>query len=153
MRAILQRVVEARVRVGGNVVGEIGRGWAILLGVGQDDDESIAARLAEKIALLRAFEDAAGKTNLSARDVGAEMLVVSQFTLYADTGRGRRPSFVRAGPPDRASALVDSFARALRARGFTVATGRFGAMMRVEIVNDGPFTLALAMPPEDEPWR
>ena len=153
MRAILQRVTEARVRVGGVVVGEIGRGWAMLLGVGQDDDEAVAERLAEKIVLLRAFEDADGKTNLSVQDVGAEMLVVSQFTLYADTSRGRRPSFARVGKPDRAAALVDHLAGALRERGFTVATGRFGAMMQVELVNDGPFTLALAMPPEDEPWR
>ncbi len=153
MRALLQRVAEARVRVGGEVVGEIGPGWAILVGVGQHDDEATAERLAEKVALLRAFEDAEGKTNLSAGDVGAEMLVVSQFTLYADTRRGRRPSFVGAGPPERAAALVEHLAQALRDGGFRVATGRFGATMRVELVNDGPFTLALAMPPEDEPWR
>ncbi len=153
MRALLQRVSEARVRVGGEVVGEIGRGWAILVGVGRHDDEAIAERLAEKVALLRAFEDAEGKTNLAAGDVGAEMLVVSQFTLYADTRRGRRPSFIEAGPPERAAELVEHVSRALRERGFTVATGQFGAQMQVELVNDGPFTLALAMPPEDEPWR
>lgn len=143
MRALLQRVSQASVEVGGAVVGQIGRGWLVLLGVGQNDDESVAIALAEKCALLRCFEDAEGKTNLSAVDVAAEFLVVSQFTLYADTSRGRRPGFTGAAPPDIASRLVDSFAEHLRRRGFRVDSGRFGAHMQVSLVNDGPFTIWL----------
>jgi D-aminoacyl-tRNA deacylase len=143
MRALLQRVTEASVSIGDQTVGSIGRGWLILLGVGQGDDEGIAGNLAEKVALLRCFEDEQGKTNLSAADVGAEMLVVSQFTLYADTSRGRRPGFSAAAPPDVARRLVDHFARALRYRGFKTETGEFGAAMRVSLVNDGPFTIWL----------
>jgi D-aminoacyl-tRNA deacylase len=143
VRALLQRVSEAAVEVDGAPVGAIGRGWLILLGVGAEDSPATAARLAEKVATLRAFEDAAGKTNLSAAEVGAQMLVVSQFTLYADTSRGRRPSFIRAAPPEQARRLCEEFAERLRARGFTVATGRFGAHMQVRLTNDGPFTLLL----------
>ena len=143
MRALLQRVTEASVAVEGETIGRIGRGWLILLGVGQGDTDQVAAQLAEKVALLRCFEDDQGKTNLSAADVGAELLVVSQFTLYADTSRGRRPGFSGAAPPDVASALVDTFAGQLRERGFTVGTGRFGAHMQVALVNDGPFTVWL----------
>ncbi len=143
MRALLQRVSEASVEVHGQVVGQIGPGWLILLGVGKDDAESTAQRLADKIVELRAFEDAAGKTNLGAADVGAQMLVVSQFTLFADTSRGRRPSFIYAARPDQARALCDAFVVRLRVRGFEVATGVFGAHMQVRLVNDGPFTLWL----------
>jgi D-tyrosyl-tRNA(Tyr) deacylase len=143
MRALLQRVSEAAVAVDGKVVGQIGRGWLILLGVGQSDDERVAEALAEKVALLRCFEDAEGKTNLAAGDVGAEMLVVSQFTLYADTRRGRRPGFTEAAPPEQASGLVDHFAAALRSRGFRTEQGVFGAHMEVRLVNDGPFTIWL----------
>ena len=143
MRALLQRVSEASVDVDGERVGRIERGWLILLGVGRDDVESTAQRLADKIVELRAFEDAAGKTNLAAADVGAQMLVVSQFTLFADTSRGRRPSFIQAARPDQARALCDAFVVRLRVRGFEVATGVFGARMQVRLVNDGPFTLWL----------
>jgi D-aminoacyl-tRNA deacylase len=143
MRALLQRVTSASVDVDGEVVGQIGPGWLIFLGVAQGDDEQTADALAEKVALLRCFEDAAGKTNLSAADVGAQMLVASQFTLLADTSRGRRPSFIRAAPPDVAKALVERFSQALRSRGFVVAEGRFGAHMRVSLLNDGPFTIWL----------
>ena len=143
MRALLQRVTKASVAIEGEVVGEIGRGWLILLGVGRGDSEAVASQLAEKVALLRCFEDAEGKTNLAAADVGAEMLVVSQFTLYADTSRGRRPGFTNAAPPDEARRLVDHFAAQLRERGFRVETGRFGAEMAVSLVNDGPFTIWL----------
>ena len=125
------------------MIGEIGRGWLVLLGAGRGDGEAVAAQLAEKVALLRCFEDSEGKTNLAAADVGAEMLVVSQFTLYADTSRGRRPGFTNAAPPDEARGLFDYFCAQLRGRGFRVETGRFGAHMEVSLVNDGPFTIWL----------
>ncbi|MBV9324878.1 MAG: D-tyrosyl-tRNA(Tyr) deacylase [Chloroflexi bacterium] len=143
MRAVLQRVTEARVTVDGETVGEIGRGWLVLLGVGHADDEAITGALAEKAAGLRCFEDAEGKTNLSAADVGAEWLVVSQFTLLADTSRGRRPGFTNAAAPEAATPLVDRFAARLGELGFKVAQGRFGAHMQVSLVNDGPFTIVL----------
>jgi D-aminoacyl-tRNA deacylase len=143
MRAVCQRVSQARVIVDGEVVGAIGVGWAILLGIGPADDEAAAAALADKIALLRVFEDAAGKMNLSAVDVGAEILLISQFTLYADLSRGRRPGFTRAAPPAVAEPLVERTAELLRQRGLSVATGRFGAMMDVELTNHGPVTIVL----------
>lgn len=143
MRALLQRVTQARVDVDGATVGEIGAGWLILLGVGHDDTQLIADQLAEKVALLRCFEDANGKTNLSIADVGGQVLVVSQFTLYADLTRGRRPGFTNAAPPDVANHLVDSFGAALRRRGLHVEQGQFGAHMQVSLVNDGPFTIWL----------
>jgi len=143
MRAVLQRVREARVEVDGQVVGQIGLGWLVLLGVGHADTEATALALADKVAGLRCFEDAAGKTNLAAADVGAAFLVVSQFTLYADTSRGRRPGFTNAAAPEPAAALVNRFSEALRARGFHVEQGQFGAHMQVSLVNDGPFTLWL----------
>ena len=144
MRAVCQRVSRARVSVAGQVVGEIGAGWMLLLGVGPDDGEQQAAFLADKIAGLRVFEDRAGKMNLSAGDVGAEFLVISQFTLYADTSRGRRPGFTRAAPPAVAEPLVESFVAQLRQRDFRVATGRFGAEMEVELINQGPVTIVLS---------
>ena len=144
MRVVCQRVREARVRVDHEVVGAIGRGWVILLGIGPEDTDQTAASLVDKVAGLRVFDDDAGKMNLAAADVAAEMLVVSQFTLYADTSRGRRPSFVGAAPPTQAEALVERFATLLRERGFKTETGRFGAMMDVELVNDGPVTIVLA---------
>jgi D-tyrosyl-tRNA(Tyr) deacylase len=153
MRVVMQRVSRARVLVDGEVVGAIGLGWAILLGVGPNDDEATAARLVDKIATLRAFEDADGKMNLSAADVGAQMLVVSQFTLYADLSRGRRPGFAGAAPPAVADPLVRRFCELLRERGFRVETGRFGALMDVELTNQGPVTFILAWPPEDDAWR
>jgi D-aminoacyl-tRNA deacylase len=143
MRLIVQRVTHASVSVDGAVVSSIGPGFLILMGVGHDDDRAHAERLAEKVAGLRIFRDAAGKTNLSLAQVGGEALVVSQFTLYADTRKGRRPSFVAAADPAKAAALVEEFARALEAHGVGVARGVFGAEMAVELVNDGPFTLAL----------
>ncbi|HVC33699.1 MAG TPA: D-aminoacyl-tRNA deacylase [Chloroflexota bacterium] len=148
MRVVVQRVSQARVLVDGVEVGAIGLGWAVLLGIGQDDDAVTAARLVDKIASLRAFEDAGGKMNLSAEDVRAEFLIISQFTLYADLARGRRPSFIRAAPPARAEPLVERFVELLRERGFRVATGRFGAMMDVELTNHGPVTFALST----DPW-
>jgi D-tyrosyl-tRNA(Tyr) deacylase len=144
MRAVCQRVRRAQVSVEGRVVGAIGLGWVILLGIGPKDTEATAAELADKIATLRVFEDAAGKMNLAAADIGAEMLVISQFTLYADLSRGRRPSFVGAAPPALAEPLVGRFAAVLRERGFQTETGEFGAMMDVELVNDGPVTIVLS---------
>jgi D-tyrosyl-tRNA(Tyr) deacylase len=143
MRALLQRVSEASVRVDGEVVGAIGAGWLVLLGVGHADSQAVAEQLADKVALLRCFEDDQGKTNLSILDVGGQVLLVSQFTLYADTTRGRRPGFTNAAPPERANALVDHFGEALRRRGLHVEQGRFGAHMQVSLVNDGPFTIWL----------
>jgi D-tyrosyl-tRNA(Tyr) deacylase len=131
------------VRVDGEVVGEIGSGLVIFLGVGPDDSEAIAADLARKAAELRIFRDEAGRTNVSLLDVGGSVLVVSQFTLYADTRRGRRPGFTNAASPAQAERLYEQFAAALRALGVVVATGRFGAEMAVELVNDGPFTIWL----------
>ncbi len=145
MRAVLQRVSEAEVRVDGAVVGRIGRGWLVFLGVGHDDTEQEAQKLADKVVRLRMFSDAEGKFNLSALDVGAEILVVSQFTLYADTSRGRRPSFVTAAEPAVAEKLVDRFAELVRGYGLRVETGRFGAHMDVMLHNDGPVTIWLAV--------
>ena len=127
----------------GDVVGEIGTGLVVLLGVGPDDTEAIARDLARKAVELRIFRDEAGRTNLSLLDVGGAVLVVSQFTLYADTRRGRRPGFTSAAAPDHAERLYRHFAGALRALGVEVATGSFGAEMEVELVNDGPFTIWL----------
>jgi D-aminoacyl-tRNA deacylase len=143
VRALLQRSSGARVHVDGDVIGEIGAGLVVLLGVGPDDDEAVAEGLARRTAELRIFDDADGRTNLSLLDVGGEVLVVSQFTLYADTRRGRRPGFTGAAAPELAERLYLRFAEALRARGVRVATGRFGAVMAVELVNDGPFTIWL----------
>jgi D-aminoacyl-tRNA deacylase len=124
-------------------VGEIGPGLVVLLGVGPDDDEATADNLARRVTELRIFDDDAGRTNLSLADVGGAILVVSQFTLYADTRRGRRPGFTGAALPDLAERLYLRFADALRLLGVPVATGRFGAVMAVELVNDGPFTIWL----------
>jgi D-aminoacyl-tRNA deacylase len=143
VRALLQRVSCASVEVDQQTVGEIGPGWLVLLGIGHGDTEQVADSLADKVAGLRCFEDADGKTNLSAADVHAQFLVVSQFTLYADTSRGRRPGFTNAAPPDAAAALVERFMHALQAQGFTVHGGQFGAHMQVSLVNDGPFTIWL----------
>jgi D-aminoacyl-tRNA deacylase len=143
MRALVQRVTGARVRIQGEVVGEIGPGLCVLVGVTHDDDGATADRLAEKVWNLRVFADADGVMNVPLADAGGEALVVSQFTLYGDTRRGRRPSWVAAAPPAVAEPLVDAFAAALRDLGATVATGRFGADMQVELVNDGPVTLLL----------
>jgi D-aminoacyl-tRNA deacylase len=143
VRALLQRTTGARVRVADDVVAEIGAGLVVLLGVGPDDDEATADALARRVTELRIFDDAAGRTNLSLMDVGGAALVVSQFTLYADTRRGRRPGFTGAAAPELAERLYLRFAATLRALGVEVATGRFGAVMAVELVNDGPFTIWL----------
>jgi D-tyrosyl-tRNA(Tyr) deacylase len=143
VRALLQRTSGARVRVGDEVVGEVGPGLVVLLGVGPDDDEAVADALARRVTELRIFDDADGRTNLSLTDVGGGALVVSQFTLYADTRRGRRPGFTGAAAPELAERLYVRFADDLRGLGVAVATGRFGAVMAVELVNDGPFTIWL----------
>ena len=143
MRALLQRVTRADVRVDGATVGEIGRGLVVLVGVGPDDDETVADALARQVAELRIFADGEGRTNRSLLDVEGGALVVSQFTLFADTRRGRRPGFTGAAPPDQAQRLYERFAAALRGLGVPVAMGSFGASMAVELVNDGPFTIWL----------
>lgn len=143
MRAVIQRVSEASVTVDGQVVGRIGRGLLVLLGVGQGDGAAEAALLAEKIANMRIFADEAGRFNRSAIEAGGAALVVSQFTLYADTRRGRRPGFSAAAAPELAAPLVERFADELRARGLLVANGVFGAHMQVALVNDGPVTITL----------
>ena len=141
MRAVLQRVTRARVVVGEEVVGAIERGLLVLLGVAPDDTPARARWLADKAVGLRIFNDAAGKMNRSVADVGGAVLVVSQFTLYGDAQKGRRPSFIGAAPPEVAVPLYVAFVGAVRAHGLPTATGRFGAMMQVELVNDGPVTL------------
>jgi D-tyrosyl-tRNA(Tyr) deacylase len=143
VRALLQRVSRAEVRIEGTAVGRIGRGLVILLGVAPEDDETVGAALAAKVAALRIFADPAGLTNLSISDVGGSALVVSQFTLYADTRKGRRPSFIRAGAPDLGERLYDAFCADLIALGVPVERGRFGAEMDVDLVNEGPFTVWL----------
>ena len=143
MRALLQRASRAEVRVDGAAIGAIGPGLVVLLGVGPDDDESTADSLASKVAELRIFRDDEGRTNRALADVAGEALVVSQFTLFADTRRGRRPGFTGAAPPDLAERLYERFATALSTLGPRVVTGRFGAEMEVELVNDGPFTIWL----------
>ena len=143
MRALLQRVTSASVSVGDEVVGAIGAGLCAFVGVTHDDDTAVAARLARRLWGLRIFADDQGLTNRSAEDLGLGVLIVSQFTLYADTSRGRRPSFVAAAPPEQAELLVESLVESLRALGASVATGRFRASMQVQLVNDGPFTIWL----------
>lgn len=147
MRVVLQRVRWGKVRVGEETLAEIDRGFVVLVGVGHDDTPAEAEWLAEKCAGLRIFEDEAGKTNLSIIDVGGKAIVVSQFTLYADTRKGRRPSFIRAALPDAAEPLVAHFAKRLDSHGVPTQTGRFGTHMQVEIDNDGPFTLVLERDP------
>ena len=143
MRVVVQRVSRARVSVGGDVTGEIGLGLMILLGVGREDTPAMATALAEKAANLRIFEDQNGKMNLSLLDVKGGALVVSQFTLYGDARRGRRPSFIAAAPPELAKPRYQEFCEALRRLGVDVATGVFQAMMSVELVNAGPVTILL----------
>ena len=143
MRALIQRVSRASVRVGGEVRGTVGRGFVVLLGVTHGDGEAEVDWLANKVAGLRVFEDEEGKMNLALADVGGGVLLVSQFTLYGDASRGRRPSFTAAAPPDVAEPLVERFAARLRALDIPVESGVFGAHMSVEIHNDGPVTLML----------
>jgi D-tyrosyl-tRNA(Tyr) deacylase len=143
MRAVVQRVSRCRVVVTGEVVGEIGRGLLVLLGVRTGDTPELARWLADKIVGLRIFEDADGKMNVNVTDAGGSVLVVSQFTLYGNCEKGRRPSFVEAARPEVAEPIYEEFIRAVRLQGITAATGRFGAIMDVELVNDGPVTLVL----------
>jgi D-aminoacyl-tRNA deacylase len=143
MRALIQRVSSGKVTVDDQAIAQIGRGLVILLGIGHGDGQEQAAYLAEKVANLRVFEDEQGKTNLSILDVGGEAILVSQFTLYADMRKGRRPSFTNAALPDLAAPLVERFAELLRGHGVPTQTGQFGAHMLVEIHNDGPVTIWL----------
>jgi D-tyrosyl-tRNA(Tyr) deacylase len=143
MRAVLQRVSRAAVVIDGETVGAIEHGFLVLLGVAPTDTPAEAQRLADKVAGLRIFKDEADKMNRSLADIGGGVLVVSQFTLYGDCRKGRRPSFLDAAPPEIAVPLYETFINALRALGLPVATGRFGAMMQVELINDGPVTLIL----------
>jgi D-aminoacyl-tRNA deacylase len=143
MRTVVQRVSRARVTIGSEVTGEIGPGLMVLLGVGQTDSEQAADYLAEKIIGLRVFEDAEGRMNRSVQEVGGAALVVSQFTLYGDVRRGKRPSFDAAARPEQARKLYEYFVEKLRAAGLHCETGRFQEMMQVELVNDGPVTILL----------
>jgi D-aminoacyl-tRNA deacylase len=143
MRAVVQRVSRARVTVEGRTTGEIGAGLMILLGVGKEDNAKVAAAMAEKLANLRIFEDAAGKMNLSLLETKGGALVVSQFTLYGDARGQRRPSFVSAAPPELAKQLYEEFCKAMKRLGITVATGIFQTMMSVELVNEGPVTILI----------
>lgn len=143
MRTVVQRVTHASVKVDGQTIGEIGKGFLILLGVAEEDDEAIADKMADKICRLRIFEDENGKTNFSLADVGGEILVVSQFTLYADCKKGNRPSFVKAGNPEKANRLYEYFMKRCETHVQAVQHGQFGADMKVELLNDGPFTLML----------
>lgn len=143
MRAVIQRVSQASVEVEGKTIGSIGPGLVVLVGIGQGDDEARAHKLADKVAHLRVFADAASQFNLSALDTSAEVLVISQFTLYGDVRKGRRPNFGEAAPAETAEKLVERFVDFLRAWGLRVATGRFQAHMLVKIHNDGPVTIIL----------
>ena len=143
MRLVVQRVTHASVQAGGEELGRIGPGAVVLVGIGRADTPDIVERMADKLVALRYFEDAEGRTNVAVHEAGGDLLVVSQFTLYADLRRGRRPGFTPAAPPEDADPLIDRFIERLREHGLTVATGRFGAEMAVELVNDGPFTLVL----------
>lgn len=147
----MQRVRHARVTVAGEVTGAIELGLCVLLSVGPKDDEAIAGRLARRVATLRVFPDDAGRMNLDVRQAGGAVLVVSQFTLHADTSRGHRPSFIGAAPPDLANRLCEAFAAVLRVLDLHVETGHFGAHMDVELCNDGPVTLVLSS--GEEPWQ
>jgi D-tyrosyl-tRNA(Tyr) deacylase len=151
MRAVVQRTARAAVRVAGSTIGEIGAGLLVLIGVGPEDDERSADRLASRVAGLRIFADNDGRMNREVSQVGGRVLVVSQFTLLAVTNRGHRPSFVRAAPPEQGERLYRRFVKALRGRGLVVATGEFGAHMDVELVNDGPVTLVLTS--GEGPWN
>lgn len=143
MRAVVQRVTRASVTIEGEIVGEIGNGLVVLLGVARDDTKVEAAYLVDKISNLRIFDDAEGKMNLSVKDTGGGLLIISQFTLYGDVRRGLRPSWIDAAPPEIAEPLYDFFVRQARSAIADVATGKFQAMMQVELVNDGPVTILL----------
>ena len=153
MRALIQRVSRASVSVDGETVGRIGSGLAVLIGVAREDSQAQIDYIVNKTANLRIFPDSEGKFDRSALDVGAELLAISQFTLYADTRRGRRPGFSQAAPPNEAAAIFESVLTAFRETGLTVQTGRFQAHMTVEIVNDGPVTIMLDSDDLDRPRR
>ncbi len=150
MRAVIQRVTEASVSVDNQIIGSIDAGLVILVGATHSDDENDARFLAQKIATLRIFEDNTGKFNLSALDVGASALVVSQFTLYADTRRGRRPDFIDAARPEVAEPLIEKFVTLMREQGLRVETGKFQARMLVKILNDGPVTIIIDSPKKSD---
>jgi D-tyrosyl-tRNA(Tyr) deacylase len=150
VRAVVQRVTHAQVSVDGEVIAAVGPGLCVLLGVGPGDDEATARRLADRVATLRIHADEAGRMNRDLLATGGAALVISQFTLYADSSRGHRPSFIGAGPPQLAERLCDAFCEALRDKGIEVATGRFAAHMRVALENDGPVTIVLSS--GEDPW-
>ncbi|MEJ2635996.1 MAG: D-aminoacyl-tRNA deacylase [Calditrichia bacterium] len=143
MKAVIQRVSEASVDVDGKVVGKIGRGFAVLLGIHEEDEEADAEYLANKIANLRVFEDAEGKMNISLQEIQGEVLAISQFTLYADTRKGRRPSFIKAAIPEKAEPLYEYFIKCMEKQNVSAARGVFGAMMMVKIFNQGPVTIII----------
>ncbi len=143
MRFVIQRVQHASVTIDGEVRGKIGKGFLVLIGIGMDDDETVADKLVQKLVQMRIFEDENGKTNLALKDVGGEILLVSQFTLYADCKKGNRPSFTRAGKPDQAQKLYEYIIQKCREVISVVEQGEFGADMKVELLNDGPFTILL----------
>lgn len=143
MRFVIQRVQHASVTIDGEVRGKIGKGFLVLVGIGMDDDEMVADKLVQKLVQMRIFEDENGKTNLALKDVGGEMLLVSQFTLYADCKKGNRPSFTRAGKPDQAQKLYEYIIQKCQDEISVVEQGEFGADMKVELLNDGPFTILL----------
>ncbi len=143
MKAVIQRVKNASVEVEGKIVGEIGQGLLVFLGVGQEDNEKVAQKIVDKISGMRIFEDEDGKTNLSSNDIDAEILVISQFTLYANCRKGNRPSFIEAAPPDKANELYEYTVALFREKFKKTETGIFGADMKVGLLNDGPFTIVL----------
>lgn len=143
MKVVLQRVLHASVAVNDQIIGKIGKGYLLLLGVENDDTVEVTYKMADKICKLRIFQDDQGKTNLSLADIGGEILVVSQFTLYADCRKGNRPSFIKSGAPELANHLYEQMIRRLKESGYKVEQGSFGEEMKVELLNDGPFTLIL----------
>ena len=143
MKFVIQRVTKANVTVDGTCIGSIGKGFLVLIGVGAEDTKEVADKYVKKLLGLRIFEDGAGKTNLSLKDVNGELLLISQFTLYADCRKGNRPSFINAGAPDLATELYEYIIESCKGAGYPVQTGEFGADMKVELLNDGPFTIVL----------
>ena len=143
MKFVIQRVTEANVKVDGEIIGEIGKGFMVLIGVGEDDTREIADKMVKKMTGLRIFEDENGKTNLSLADVGGQMLLISQFTLYANCRKGNRPSFIEAGAPDKANEMYEYIIEECKKVVPVVERGQFGADMKVSLVNDGPFTISL----------
>ena len=153
MRFVIQRVTEGEVRIDGRISGSVKKGYVVLIGVCDTDTEEIADKMVKKMLALRIFEDGAGKTNLSLTDIGGGLLLISQFTLYADLRRGNRPSFTRAGGPEKAEKLYDHIVKRCRESGFRTETGEFGAHMMVSLVNDGPFTILLGSEDLEKPRK